>query len=154
MKISQKIDLLTNAGFVSTITGNLTAARSHALPDRNGTFATVDQIPSSFDPVVSISASKTFALTDAQTFQLCTNSTAITLTIPADATVNFPIGSEITIAQDNTGSVTIAQGTTAVNIRRMGSTNLTGHIMMGQYALCLLKKVAANEWRAYGGLSW
>lgn len=103
--------------------------------------------------VVSVSATKTFSLSDAGTFQNCTNSTAITLTVPADVTTNFPIGSEITINQDSTGQITLSAASGAF-IRRQGSTNTTGHILVGQYSLVFLKKVAANEWRAYGGLSW
>lgn len=161
MKVSQRIQINTNGTFNSTLTGTLTASRSHALPDRDGTIAMLDQIPSTptAEPVVQVTgATKTFGLTDAQTFQLISNgATAVTLTIPSDTTVAFPVGTEITIAQDGTGTVTINTATTPTplaNLRRMGSTATTGHIMLGQYAITVIKKVAANEWRAYGGLSW
>jgi hypothetical protein len=97
--------------------------------------------------------SKTFSLSDAGTFQNCINTAAITLSVPADATTNFPVGSEITINQDSTGQITLSAASGAA-IRRQGSTNTTGHIVVGIYSLVVLKKVAANEWRAYGGLSW
>lgn len=103
--------------------------------------------------VLNVISSKTFALSDAGTFQNCTNTAAITLTVPDDATINFPVGSEITINQDSTGQITLAAAGVAA-IRRQGSTSTTGHIVVGQYSLVVLKKVAANEWRSYGGLSW
>lgn len=138
--------LIFDNGFTTTINANPTANRVINLPDASGTVAFIPAI-------VAVSAAKTFSLVDAGTFQNCTNVSAITLTVPSDTTVDFPIGSEISINQDSTGQITInaASGTT---IRRQGSTNTTGHIVVGQYSLVVLKKVAANEWRAYGGLSW
>jgi hypothetical protein len=103
--------------------------------------------------VVTVTASKTFNLTDAGTFQHCTNTASIILTVPTDANTNFPIGSEISLHQESTGQITL-NGASGCVIRRQGSTATTGHIVVGQYSLVVLKKVAANEWRAFGGLTW
>ncbi len=106
-----------------------------------------------YRPIQTVSAAKTLALTDANTFLMCTGATNFTINVPADATVNFLVGTEIDITQDGTGSITIT-GATGCNIRRIGSTATTGHVLMGQYAIAMIKKVAAGEWRCFGGVSY
>jgi hypothetical protein len=104
-------------------------------------------------PILTVSAARTLGLNDANTFLLCTGATAFTVTVPADATTNFEIGTEFDITQDGTGAITIAAAT-GVSIFRIGSTATTGHILMGQYAVAMLKKISANSWRIYGGVSY
>lgn len=104
---------------------------------------------SGYRGIVTVTASKTVALTDANTLQYCINSSAITITIPKDATLNLGIGTEIEITPDGTETVTIAQEDSAVSIRRYNSAAVTGHAIIGRYAACSLKKVGANEWRVY-----
>lgn len=103
--------------------------------------------------IVTVTNNKIFVLTDNKSFQLCTNTVAINLTVSADSTTNFEIGSYIDISQDSTGSVTIIADT-GVEIKRQGSTAISNHVLVGQYAIAHLKKVAANSWRLYGGLAW
>lgn len=72
---------------------------------------------------------------------------ALTLTVPADATVNFPIGTEIEVSTHGAGQITITPaGGVTINSRgaRLKSN--------GQYAVFGLKKTAANQWLAYGDL--
>ena len=73
-------------------------------------------------------------------------SSGITLTIPADSTLNFPIGTSIDILQTGAGQVTIA-GT--------GFTpNATpGLKLRTQWSSCTLFKRAANTWVVYGDLT-
>lgn len=103
--------------------------------------------------IVTVTTSKTFSLSDAGTFQQINSSSAVTITVPADVTTDFPIGTEISLHQESTGQITL-NGASGCAIRRQGSTATTGHIVVGQYSLVVLKKVAVNEWRAFGGLSW
>jgi hypothetical protein len=100
--------------------------------------------------LIEVTASKTLAITDIDSFQNCTNSSAITLTIPNDASTNLPIGAELAINRDGTGDVTIT-GQSPCNLRRAGSTATANHLIIAQYACALIKKIAANEWRLYGG---
>lgn len=99
-----------------------------------------------------VTASRTLALSDSGFYLSCDSTSAITITVPNDSSVNFPIGSSVEIAQENTGSVTVS-GATGVNIRRYNSANTTGHLLAGRYAATVLEKVAANEWRAFGGFA-
>ena len=81
-------------------------------------------------------------LTDAGKLVTASNVAAISLTIPTDATINFPIGTQILVMQLGLGQVTVAAvvpGTTAVNSKNGTKTS-------GQYAVISLIKVAANSW--------
>lgn len=108
--------------------------------------------PYNFRPFIPVTASKTFTLDDAFTVQQCTNSAAITLTLPTEATAALPPLCEIEIIQEAAGSVTIAAAT-GVTIRRIGSTATTGHIIVGQYGSVAIRKITANDWRIYGAVS-
>jgi hypothetical protein len=72
------------------------------------------------------------------------SASAVTVSIPTDATANadFPVGTQIMVMQLGAGQVTVAAvtpGTTAVNSKNGTKTS-------GQYAVISLIKVAANSW--------
>ncbi|HRR40395.1 MAG TPA: hypothetical protein P5244_04080, partial [Syntrophales bacterium] len=57
-------------------------------------------------PIVNVTASKTLALTDAGTLQICTHaSTAIDITVPPNSSVAFPVGTEIAIKMGGAAQV-------------------------------------------------
>ena len=74
--------------------------------------------------------------------------TANTLTIPADATTNFPIGSQILISQYGAGQTTITPAV-GVTLRSSGGKTKTSV----QYSMCTLIKRAANEWYLSGDIT-
>jgi len=82
-------------------------------------------------------ASKNLALADRDKVIACTNSGAITVTIPNDSTVNFPVGSVVYIARVGNGAVALAAaaGVTA---------SKTGAFGDGEEVYC--RKRAANNW--------
>jgi hypothetical protein len=133
--------------FEGDLRANPTANRQWDLPDRSGTLGFL------FSEVITVTGNKTLAIADISTFQQIDSASAITITVPADATTNFPLGSEISLHQDNIGQITLNAASGAA-IRREGSTATTGHLFVGRYSLVVIKKVAANEWRAFGGLTW
>lgn len=92
-------------------------------------------------------AAYTFALADAGTLVEVNSASAVTLTVPANATVAFPIGTSIGIRQYGAGQVTIAPAT-GVTIRSRGDAFKTA----GQYAEAVLTKRAADEWILTGDL--
>jgi hypothetical protein len=99
-------------------------------------------------PIIQKTASYTLsALTERDDLIEMSSSSAITLTIPTDATLNFPIGTSIDILQTSTGQVTIAgaAGTTV---------NATpGLKLRTTWSSCTLFKRAANTWVVYGDLT-
>jgi hypothetical protein len=86
--------------------------------------------------------SYTLALADAGKLITANNADAISLTIPVDATINFPIGTQILVMRLGLGQVTVSAvtpETTTVNSKNGTKTS-------GQYAIISLIKVAANSW--------
>ena len=90
--------------------------------------------------------SYTLVLTDVAKVVSLTNGSAITLTIPTNATTAFPLGTQILLYQGGAGQVTI--GGAGVTIRSQG-TKLK---ISGQYAIAGLLKVGTDEWVAFGNL--
>jgi len=72
---------------------------------------------------------------------------AITLTIPLNSAVAFPVGTSIDILQTNTGQVTIA-GNAGVTVNATPGLKLRT-----QWSSCTLFKRATNTWVVYGDLS-
>lgn len=98
-------------------------------------------------PMKTITTAYTLALADAGCHIAVNSSSARTITVPTDAAVAFPAGTEIEIAQEGAGTVTIAAAS-GVTLRSLGEKRTTA----GQYAVVALKKYAANDWRLAGAL--
>jgi hypothetical protein len=90
--------------------------------------------------------SYTLVLTDVAKVISLTNASAITLTVPTNASVAFPIGTQILLYQGGAGQVTISSSAT---IRSQGSKLK----LYAQYAVGGLLKVATDEWVAFGNLA-
>jgi len=89
----------------------------------------------------------TLALTDVAKVVSLTNGSAITLTIPTNATVAFPTGTQILLYQGGAGQVTVSGA--GVTIRAQGSKTK----MNGQYSVAGLLKVGTDEWVFFGNTS-
>ena len=97
--------------------------------------------------IVAVSASKTLALTDAGTFQKISSSSAVTITVPTNTSVAFPVGTEIELYRGGSGSVTVAAAS-GVTINKTGSA-LT---IAEQHGCAVLKKIDTNTWILGGAL--
>ena len=101
------------------------------------------------DEIVGVTASsKVFALSDANTFQRINSASAQTLQIPKNTTVNFPIGTRITLARQGAGVPTI-QGATGVTLVSANS-NVT---ISPQYGCATIIKISANVWFLFGDIA-
>jgi hypothetical protein len=100
-------------------------------------------------PIASQSANtKTLALTDNGSYVRCSNSTTMTVTIPANATVAFPTGAEMVFFQVGAGNVQFAKAAGVTVNSKDGALFLTG-----QYSAATLKKIATNTWDLIGDLA-
>jgi len=90
------------------------------------------------------------ALTDAnKMIEMNIASSANTVSVPTDASVNFPIGTQINIVQYGTGKTQVVAVTPATtNVR-----STPGSYLRAQYSSATLIKRAANEWYLIGDLS-
>jgi hypothetical protein len=89
----------------------------------------------------------TLVLTDKGKFLTQTASTTSALTIPTNASVAFPIGTQIWIIQNGTGVLTIS-GDTGVTL----NTRSVSRQPFGQYAEVKLTKTATDTWYLTGDL--
>ena len=91
----------------------------------------------------------TLALADAGTVVAMTSTSAITVTIPPNSSVAFPIGTQILFRQGNPGGViTIAPGT-GVTLESRGSIFTTA----GNAAWATLIQINTNLWDLFGDLA-
>jgi len=100
------------------------------------------------------STTYTFAITDANNELItASNASAQTYSIPTNASVAFPIGSQINIIQIGAGQVTInavTSGTTTV--LSTGATPAAPKLR-AQYSSATLVKVATDTWYVIGDIS-
>ena len=74
------------------------------------------------------------------------------VTVPANASVAFSIGTVLTVVNSSASSITITQGS-GVTLRQTGTAN-TGNRTLSGYGLCSCIKVASDTWYISGtGLS-
>lgn len=127
-------DLTAIAALSTTAFGRalLTAANQTAL--------------AAFPVVTESTTARTLALTDAQKYIRCTNSSATTITVPPQASVTWLADTEIIIFVSGTGQVTIAAGA--------GVTINTPETLKSakRYATMTLKRVASDVWDLSGNL--
>ena len=103
----------------------------------------------SLTPISQKTASYTLSsLTERDDLIEMGSASALTLTIPADATLDFPIGTSIDILQTGAGQVTIApvSGTVTVNAT-------PGLKLRTTWSSATLFKRAANTWVVFGDLT-
>jgi hypothetical protein len=120
------------------------------LTDLIGTKATTASIDLKADKLATfetISASHTLVLTDKDKVLECTNSSAIDITIPTEASINFPVGTQIAVLRNGAGTVTFA-GASGVTVNSKDSALA----IAGQYASAALLKIDTDEWQLVGSL--
>lgn len=101
----------------------------------------------SFTPISYKSAAYTLSsLAERDTLIEVASSTAVSVTIPPDSAVDYPIGTSVDVLQTSTGQVTIAAGAGV-------TVNATpGLKLRAQWSSASLLKRAANTWIVMGDL--
>jgi len=91
--------------------------------------------------------SYTFVLADAGKICEFANGSAVTVTVPPNSSVAFPVGTQIEVTQTGAGKVTFAQGS-GVTITSLASYKA----IAGQYASATLYQRATDTWQLSGSL--
>ena len=91
----------------------------------------------------------TLALTDAGKLVELNSGSALTLTVPPNSSVAFPVGTVIEVGRLGTGSVTLVAGV-GVTLRVPAGSTLA---LRAQYSTAGLRKRAADEWVVSGDLA-
>jgi len=96
----------------------------------------------------NITSNKTFSvITDGNKVFVCTNSSAITLTIPTDSTFNHAIGTQIVVFRNGSGTVTFLPDS---GVTLNSDTNKRK--IKGQYNSAVIVKIRNNVWQLAGSL--
>jgi hypothetical protein len=128
-----------------TFTGTVTVA-ANGIAFTDGT-QTAEGVPSR-TPIIQKTSSYTLsALTERDDLIEMGSSSALTLTIPLNSAVAFPIGTSLDILQTSTGQVTIA-GAAGVTVNATPGLKLRT-----QWSSATLFKRAENTWVVYGDLT-
>jgi hypothetical protein len=102
-------------------------------------------------PANTQNANYTLVLTDAGKMILATSTGGFTWTIPANASVAFPVGTVVTFINDTLGTNTIAITTDTL---RLSGTSSTGSRTLASIGIATAVKVTSTEWVISGtGLS-
>ena len=139
-----KTDISTNTSAISTlqtlVNSNQTAMNSRVV-SLETLMASVDLLNE-----VVLTASVTFDLSHRNKMVAYNSTSAGTFTIPLNSVVAFPIGTQISVVQLGTGTLTIA-GASGVTITKEVGLNLNA-----QYAMASLYKSGTDTWRITGSL--
>jgi hypothetical protein len=137
--------------FTSTVTGitiGSSSIRTTAFPaDGTTSTAATGQGYMGMPQVVVSSGGRTLAATDAGKHIYMTTTSGQTLTIPANGTVAFPVGTTIVVVNANTISTSIAITTDTL---RLANSTSTGTRTLASNGMCTLLKIASTEWIASG----
>jgi hypothetical protein len=141
--------ILSTTGVTLSSTTNATSTGSGALIVSTGGIGvagrvftadlTVSNTPITIQGENVQTSSYTLALTDRNLSVTMNNSSAATVTIPADAAVDFPIGSTLVITRIGSAALTLA-ASGGVTVSAGG----TGNLALGETVS--LRKRAANNW--------
>jgi hypothetical protein len=149
---------------VATFLGTPSSANlAAALTDETGTgVAVFNDSPTILNAVITQpQATPTFSANaytlvsgDAGDILLANNSsTAGTINIPTDASVNFPVGTQITILNVGTGLITVSATTPGTTTVRSTGATAASPKCRAQYSAMTIWKQAANLWYAFGDIA-
>jgi hypothetical protein len=134
-----------------------------ALSDETGTgVAVFNDSPTILNPVITqpqatpsfTTNAYTLVAGDAGDILLASNgATAGTINIPTDASVNFAIGTQITVLNVGTGLITVQATTPGTTTVRSTGATATAPKCRAQYSAMTIWKQAANLWYAFGDIS-
>jgi hypothetical protein len=157
-------DINASAAIAQSKISGLTAALGDKAPLASPTFTGTVTLPAagivfsdgtqalegvpSRTPIIQKTASYTLsALTERDDLIEMSSASAVTLTIPTDATLDFPIGTSLDVLQTSTGQVTIA-GAGGVTVNATPGLKLRT-----TWSSATLFKRAANTWVVFGDLT-
>lgn len=93
-------------------------------------------------------ASHPITLIDANSLVEFTSSSNLTLTIPLDSTVAFPVGSQVMVVRNGPGEVQIVGATDGVNT--VSVISASGFFLRARYSVATLIKRDTNQWYLIG----
>ena len=157
-------DTLTNKTLTAPVISTISNTGTLTLPTSTDTLvgrATTDTLTNKTltAPVVTMSVntqtgtSYTPVLTDAAAIVTLNNASAISLTIPTNASVAYAIGTQLNFIQIGAGQVTITAATPATTTIASTGATATGPKLRVQYSSATAIKVATDTWYVVGDIA-
>jgi hypothetical protein len=137
-----------NIAVMSGTTGKIIADGGATIASITNSIATKETIGEYSAINAQTGTTYTLALSDKGCLVTLSNASAITLTIPPNSSVAFPVKSKIDSAAYGAGQVTIAPGA-GVTLRAAGGA-LKSRV---QYTAWTMVKIATDEWLVFGDLT-
>jgi hypothetical protein len=131
--------------FATTITNSIALKADQTDVDTLET--TVNTKADALVSFVALSSNHILELTNASKVLTFTNTDPVTITVPANTTIAFPVGTQIAVLRNGTGTVTFA-GASGVTVNSKDSALA----IAGQYASAALLKTATDTWQLIGSL--
>lgn len=132
-----------------TFTGTVSAPTPTTGDDSTKVATTAYVQANNLVQYVTVSGTSATIDSTAQKFKVivCTSSSPVTISIPTDASDNWPIGSYVNVRQMGTGQVTVSAVTPATTTVVATDSQLKTRV---QYSEIVLEKTAANTWLVAG----
>lgn len=150
------ISSISNSGTVTIPTGTVTLATLTGTETfTNKTLTT----PTLNDPKINLTidaqtgTTYTVILDDNGQLVTMNNASANTLSIPTDASVAFPVGTQINVLQIGTGQTTIQAVTAGTTTIVSTGATATAPRLRTRYSSATCVKLAANSWVVMGDIS-
>ena len=133
------------------VTPTLGAASATSIAFSDGT-QSKQGVPSLTAINAQTGTTYTTVLTDRDSLVECNNASAITVTIPLNSAVAYPVGTSIDILQTGAGQVTI-NGTAGVTINATPQSTANTAKLRAQWSGATLFKRATDTWVVTGDLT-
>ena len=152
--------LVVTTDKLSVLAATTSAELAGVISDETGTGALVfGTSPAISDPKIaqSINAQTgttyTFVLADQGKYVTASNASAITVSIPTNASVAFPVGTSIDLIQIGAGQVTVSAATPGTTtVYSTGATAASPKTRV-QYSALTCKKISTDVWHIIGDLA-
>jgi hypothetical protein len=140
---------LADPTFSGTVSAtNLTVSGTLTAPILSTIQASIATLKNTIDYSTSTATSYTPTLTDAGKMIGIGNASAITVTVPTDVAVAFPVNSRIDLLQTGAGQITVSPAS-GVTLNSKGNKTK----IFGQWSAATLIKISANTWALVGDLA-
>lgn len=133
--------LISSSGFSNIQAGSI-------FDSDVSTSAEIDQQKLADMSILNKTSSHPLVISDANSLVEFTSSSNLTLTIPLNSTVAFPVGSQVMVVRNGPGEVQIVGATDGVNT--VSIVSASGFFLRARYSVATLIKRDTNEWYLIG----
>lgn len=137
----------------NTLIGVVTESGSQTLTNKTLTSPTVNDGKLNLSFNAQTGTTYTFVLADNGKLVTASNSSTQTYSIPTNASVAFPTGTQINIVQVGTGQVTINAVTPATTIITSTGATATAPKLRAQYSAATCIKTGTDTWLVVGDIA-